>query len=511
MSLLQNTISCLFLIIPFISAQNATSNGYIGIVPANESLVISQDNDIDQQMIKPLETAGLQESSSSEPILLELHPSSPEPSSSEPNLAKDDLDYDEDTISPLIDDDDDDCDEPQIKCDETIDKEGDFSSPNYPNPYPVEMEKIWCIEMPEGQQIDIQIPEMDIDPQHAYIMIHATEDMDAEPVFVTGQKTMKVRYMFNNRAYIKFHSFNPQDGTHKGFKIQVKGIPDGEISTEAPPTTTPPPYRGEYVSVVKELIMSVDQKENPETFSNVIKQILVESTNDWLEAHNISDEMERCRLENVIVKAMPCPKSWPKNNQCVKLEYGIPLNESDSDPLIKPPSDITINSEYELSAEHLNMIWREFALEKLRLAGFDEYKLPNADVVLLVWTSVSLVIIAIFICVLYGIWKTDFFKDYRRMTDEKEEEIPTKRESNLDPSQWPSPNQVVPPFLAEQGTFTGYEPKFVIDDEDELFSSGQMPRINEEDEIREHPLAYNNPFAAEIEDSEKMSSFQRNF
>lgn len=54
-----------------------------------------------------------------------------------------------------------------------------------------------------------------------------------------------------------------------------------------------------------------------------------------------------------------------------------------------------------------------------------------------------------------------FFQLLYRMSEEKDEEEQPKRESNLDPSLWPSPNwqspnQMVPPFLSEQESYTGF-------------------------------------------------------
>lgn len=299
-------------------------------------------------------------------------------------------------------------------CDETFYEDTQILSPNYPLPYPKEYNRVWCLKMAQGRGLEVVIDELDIDAKSDFLLIEGVSDAKSKQ-FVTGNKEVKLKFINTNEASIKFIANHNNEHQFKGFKIQVSSTGKIDSTTDISTTSTTSSYAGQYATIVKEIIMSKELQGNTSTFDSVIRSILVESTNEWLVAHNLDEQMEPCKSENVIIdKIFPCPQSWPNNDQCIRMEFAIPLNESDYESLTRPPSDIQINTEYELTEQNLEKMWNEFGANKMQVAGFEEYKLPNSTNILLVWTLISVCIIAAFIVVLYSIWKYDFFRDYRR-------------------------------------------------------------------------------------------------
>lgn len=74
-----------------------------------------------------------------------------------------------------------------------------------------------------------------------------------------------------------------------------------------------------------------------------------------------------------------------------------------------------------------------------------EFPVPDARKLLVLWTSVSLVVLAAFLLVLCAIWKMEILRDYRRMywrnngNDEKQTCI-----KSSDISMYPPVHQIVP-------------------------------------------------------------------
>lgn len=81
--------------------------------------------------------------------------------------------------------------------------------------------------------------------------------------------------------------------------------------------------------------------------------------------------------------------------------------------------------------------------------------MPDAKAIFLLWTTISLAVIAAFLVVLYCIWKIDFFQDYRRMswkTPTDDRQTIYKHQSDIDISMFPSPHQIVPTLFPNDMT-----------------------------------------------------------
>lgn len=346
----------------------------------------------------------------------------------------------------------------------------DLISDNFPNPYPPQMTKTWCFEFPQAVGINIETLEFDLDPQHDFLSItkgkpdegnqeQETEQPTVSPntIIYTGKEKQNFQIIDDNTVIITFKADNDETHKFKGFKIKISPII--QKSTEAPPTETPTPPAKTVDTLFKSLTITPEEQINPDTWNITIRGILVESTNEWLAMNDLNGTLEECKLTNVVIESVkPCPTSWPSNDQCVMLEFGIALNRTEDDfrvdnlDIIESGASIIVLNDYELSKVNLEKMWVEVGRQKMQEAGYAEYKLPNASITLLIWTSVSLFVIGVFIGILYGIWRMDFFKDYRRMSEEFGD-TGSKRDSKLDLSMYPSPNQIVPPFLNEGDAF----------------------------------------------------------
>lgn len=76
---------------------------------------------------------------------------------------------------------------------------------------------------------------------------------------------------------------------------------------------------------------------------------------------------------------------------------------------------------------------------------FQEYSTPDNNYILLLWGSITIGILIIFLIVLFSIWKMEIFQDYRRMTYKADDQkIILSNQSEIDISMFPSPHQIVP-------------------------------------------------------------------
>lgn len=237
------------------------------------------------------------------------------------------------------------------------------------------------------------------------------EDENEKGKLITGtQSNLTFKIIHTNKAFIFLSYKEKSEPENWGFKLFIT------THGEHPPTTTPsittvPSYLGKMKTITKSLTVPKELQNDTAIWDQTLRNAIVESTNLWRESHNLSEYLEKCERENVIFERIsPCPISWPDHVNCVRVEFGVPLNETDFDG----ERDERLDDEYELTEEHLEEMWREFAIEKLVEKGITEYFLPNSTYVLFIWVSISVLIVILFCIVLYAIWKSDLFKDYKR-------------------------------------------------------------------------------------------------
>uniref|UniRef100_A0A336L9Q8 DNA topoisomerase n=1 Tax=Culicoides sonorensis TaxID=179676 RepID=A0A336L9Q8_CULSO len=379
----------------------------------------------------------------------------------------------------------------------------------------------WCFELQEGPGIDIYLDYLNINAKTDYLLIkagHGEEGENESGQLLTGQQSnLTFKIIHTNKAFI-FLSYNETQKPEKfGLKLVVTSY--GEFpTTTTPPETTVPSYIGKMKTITKSLTVAKELQHNgTEIWDITLRNSLVEATNLWREFHNYSIFLEECRRENVIFdRITPCPTSWPDHENCVRIEFGIPLNETDHDEELVPD----LSAEYELDEIHLEQVWNEFAVDKLKEHGMTEYFLPNATFILFQWVSISVLIVILFVGVLYSIWKIELFKGYKRMDEESEtRKAPEQDKKQNDLSNFPTP------FLFGEDTFpdefqTDYGHDMSAIMEDTIYdvrsqpTSPQLPgkrTVNFASNVENinDKRAYTNPFANEIEASE--SNFRNGY
>lgn len=113
----------------------------------------------------------------------------------------------------------------------------------------------------------------------------------------------------------------------------------------------------------------------------------------------------------------------------------------------------------ELTAAHLEDMWRTVGIEELARLGLVEYSVPDADYMLLMWSAVGLAVVLVFLLLLYSIWKMDILRDYHRMPGGKaaddQKTILARGRSEIDISMFPSPHQIVPSLFPAGDPMSG--------------------------------------------------------
>uniref|UniRef100_A0A182QRD2 CUB domain-containing protein n=1 Tax=Anopheles farauti TaxID=69004 RepID=A0A182QRD2_9DIPT len=349
-----------------------------------------------------------------------------------------------------------------------------LESPNYPNPYPSEIDDMRSFSVDGGRGVQITIHDLDLNPTTDFLHIRAGAENDTEekgPV-LTGTYQEPLRFLIPQTTFFTIH-FVAQQGpdveqTHRGFQLSY--APFGTVISPTTPTTTEVIVPQEELQwTTKEIVVTPEMMELPRTWTE-IKQALSNASNQYVAMHNLT--YMPSRPFDVKLLARKCPDTWRNYENCVSLEFAVPLR-----PIYYEPSDddegmemgfgnrflqkgfISITTteatepQYELDVGRLDEMWEEFGRMELQRAGYEMYIMPENSRVLLTWIGISLAIVGTFLFVLYMIWKIDIFKDYRRISrtshgvssvDDDKNELKKKE---FDISMFPSPHQVVPTFF----------------------------------------------------------------
>ncbi|XP_035918871.1 uncharacterized protein LOC118517114 [Anopheles stephensi] len=348
-----------------------------------------------------------------------------------------------------------------------------LESPNYPNPYPNAINDLRNFSVDGGRGVQITIHDLDLNPTTDFLYIRAgnLEDTDEKGPVLTGTYTEPLRFLIPQTTTFTIHFVAQQDAEveqkHRGFQLSYASF--GELNSPTTPTTTEVIVPQEELQwTTKEIVMTPEMMELPSTWDE-IKAALSNASNQYIEAYNLT--YMPSRPFDVKLLARKCPDTWRNYENCVSLEFAVPLR-----PIFYEPSDdddglafgfgnkflqkgfISISTteatepQYELDVKNLDVMWEEFGQMELQRSGYDMYIMPESSRILLTWIGISLAIVCTFLFVLYMIWKIDIFKDYRRISrsshnnnvDDDKNELKKKE---FDISMFPSPHQVVPTFF----------------------------------------------------------------
>lgn len=361
-------------------------------------------------------------------------------------------------------------------------------SPNYPEPYPNEVNSFEDYTVTGGIGVQITIHDVDLDHESDFLFFRGgpvTDNVENGPI-LTGKITSPLRFLIPHTTTFSVHFVSQHDAssnqTHKGFRLTY--APFGTVVSPTTPSTTEMIVpREELQWIRREVSISRNMMVSVETWPTV-KSALANASNAYVEKYQL--KYQPCRPDDIRILAQKCPDTWPGYEECVSLEFAVPLRpvvviEEDSEgfdhkgksPLGKGFIQISTTeepeAEYQLTKGSLERMWDEFGALALAEVGIEVYKMPENASVLLIWIAISVCILAAFIFVLYSIWKIDFFKDYRRIsklsrepTDEDRSELKKKE---FDISMFPSPHQIVPSLFPTGDPYgdRAAEPQYAYD------------------------------------------------
>lgn len=101
-------------------------------------------------------------------------------------------------------------------------------------------------------------------------------------------------------------------------------------------------------------------------------------------------------------------------------------------------------------------MWTEYGQPNFERSGTPVYELPDGGYMIVLWSGISLGIVATFLLVLYMIWKMDLFQEYKRMTNsgnDNDRQNILKNQTEIDISMFPSPHQIVPTLFPSNDTY----------------------------------------------------------
>ncbi|XP_058452983.1 uncharacterized protein LOC131431346 [Malaya genurostris] len=355
-----------------------------------------------------------------------------------------------------------------------------LKSPNYPQPYPNSVNSFQNYTIIGGIGIQVTVHKLDLDPSSDFLYIRggSINDNDEKGPVLTGTIKEPLRFLIAHTTTFSVHFVSQHNEsepqTHTGFLLTY--APFGTVVSPTTPSTTEMIVpREELQWIRKEISISRSMIVSVETWP-IIKTALMTASNAFIEQHQL--KYKPSRAEDIRILAQKCPDTWPSYEECVSLEFAVPLRplpapiEEETDGFgldgkgkLAAKGFISITTtdapetEYQLSVANLERMWKEFGAMALADQGIEVYKMPENESVLLIWIAISLCILAAFIFVLYSIWKIDFFKDYRRISrlsreapDDDRNELKKKE---FDISMFPSPHQIVPSLFPTGDPYNG--------------------------------------------------------
>lgn len=340
-------------------------------------------------------------------------------------------------------------------------------SPNYPEPYPNLVNSFKDYTVTGGIGVQITIHDIDLDHETDFLFIRggSVTDKDENGPVLTGKISSPVRFLIPHTTTFSIHFVSQHDESevqsHKGFRLTY--APFGTVVSPTTPTTTEMIVPQEELQWIrKEVSISREMMISVETWP-LVKTALANASNAFVELYQL--KYKPCRPDDIRILAQKCPDTWPGYEECVSLEFAVPLRpivviEEESDA-VDGKSRLAVGKgfislttteepevEYQLATGNLERMWNEFGAMALAEVGIEVYKMPENASVLLIWIAISLCVLAAFIFVLYSIWKIDFFKDYRRISklsrEPQEEDRSELKKKEYDISMFPSPHQIVP-------------------------------------------------------------------
>lgn len=358
-----------------------------------------------------------------------------------------------------------------------------LTSPNYPAPYPSNVNDFKEYSITGGIGIQITIHDVDLDQQTDFLYIRggAVNDTGEKGPVFTGTIKSPMRFLVPHTTTFSVHFVSQHDEsipqTHKGFRLTY--APFGTVVSPTPSTTTEMSVpREELQWLRKEISMSKEMIASNSTWP-IVKTGLMNAANLFIEKYQL--KYKPSRPEDVRLRAYRCPDTWPMYEECLTLEFAIPLRpiiEIEEDPeefgllgkanpqakgFIPLTTTVEPEAEYQLTEENLNRLWNEIGAMKLAEEGIEVYRMPENSSVLLIWITISLCIVAAFIFVLYSIWKIDFFKDYRRISklrnEAADEDRSELKKKEFDISMFPSPHQIVPSLFPTGDPYSDRNPE----------------------------------------------------
>lgn len=245
---------------------------------------------------------------------------------------------------------------------------------------------------------------------------------------------------------------NSESSKYKGFVLTYKPIGEPASKEGSGNSTVTIPLQ-EY-STMKVLLEVPEAKQNNETLAQ-LRLLFAQSANKYIEGKKLA--VEQCKIENVrFLEVLHCPMTWPNSVNCIQIVVAIPLKtianvsalNANARNANSTETGVDIDSEqieYELTLAHLIEMWILYGRKHFIENEFNEFVPPNPKNLIMLWTSISLAVLLVFLLLLYCILKIDLLKDYRRMHWKiSDDQSRMCKQSEIDISMFPSPHQAVP-------------------------------------------------------------------
>ncbi|XP_059056070.1 putative uncharacterized protein DDB_G0287457 [Achroia grisella] len=321
----------------------------------------------------------------------------------------------------------------------SLDEPTEVTSPNYPEPYPTNNVVEWLFDG-EGVGIELNITDFNLTSVLGHYMIVKPGSSDGTGddglIFAYHlNKERRYRFMDVDKLYIKFESLFGNN-TRRGFRLSLKMIaPPEEDPDELP---NPEPLLPTPNSTMS-LYLAGRNLTGFEYIREEFRLLLADMATHYIVDNDIDRGLNSTTFVTQITHSYICNIQWPGYENCVQVEYAVPLVYEDE-------------REHRLNATDLSDMWLTYSTKdpfhtRLQSLGLSEFTTPNDGTVLLMWLVFSGTILITVMMLAFALWKFSCFDSYTRMQTFSDTDSLHNEKRNLD--MYPTPHQTLPPLFSE--------------------------------------------------------------
>lgn len=314
-----------------------------------------------------------------------------------------------------------------------------ITSPNYPKPYPTNNIIDWVFDG-EGVGIELNITDFNVNSALGDYLLVKPGSVDSSGdnglVFAYHlNEERRYRFMDVDQLFIRFES-KPGMMLRTGFKLSVKMIAPPEEEPEEMPE--PEPILPQPDAIMTLYLAGVNVTEFEE-IKEEFRLLLANMASMYINANGIELGLNDTIFVTQITRTYICNINWPGFDNCVEVQFSVPLvYDDDREPRL---------NESDLKAMWYTYATRDPFATRLKYLGVSEFTTPDDGTIILMWLVLAAAVLITVMMLAFALWRFSCFENYTRMQTYSDTDSLHNEKQSLD--MYPTPHQTLPPLFTE--------------------------------------------------------------